>query len=104
DERAVAGGLSRAQCRRAGRAHHLGEERAADHRTRATRVLPPRPSDHVAAVAADSRARLGGTLEMGDPAAHENGIAPADGDLGDVPNTADRGENLRSFPPPLSRG
>src|SRR5262249_44961660 len=47
---------------------------------RATRVLPPRASDHVAAVAADSRAWLGGTLEMGDPAAHENGIAPADGD------------------------
>src|SRR5262249_9598984 len=71
---------------RAGRARHVGAERAADHRTRATRVLPPRPSDHVAAVAADSRARLGGTLEVGDPAAHENGIAPPHGDVGNVPS------------------
>src|SRR5262249_8134145 len=82
DERAVAGGPSRAQCRRGGRARHVGDERAADHRTRATHVLPPRPSDPLAAVAADSCTRLGGALEVGDPPAHENCVAPADGDVG----------------------
>src|SRR5262249_49850813 len=46
----------------------------------ATHVLSPRPSDHLAAASADGGARLGGTLEMGDPPAHENGAAPADGD------------------------
>src|SRR5262249_58283527 len=64
----------------------VGDERTADHRTRATHVLPPRPSDHLAAVAADSGTRLGGALEVGDPPAHENGVAPADRDVGDFPS------------------
>src|SRR5262249_32201196 len=105
DERAVAGGPSRAQCRGSGRARHVGEERAADHRTRATHVLPPRPSDHMAAVAADSGTRLGGALEVADPPAHANGVAPADSDLGDFPSRGKtpfipaHSASLRAFTP-----
>src|SRR5262249_40620204 len=76
------------------RARHVGKQRTADHRTRPTHVLPPRPSDHVAAVSADSGTRLGGALEVGDPPAHENGIAPPDRDVGGIPAE----EKLRSFP------
>ena len=56
------------------------QQRAAGHRTHAADFLSARPADHLAAAAAGNRARLGGAFEMARPPAHEDGIAPADGD------------------------
>src|SRR5262245_8171767 len=79
DERAVACGASRTQCRPARSAREVGKERAADHRTRATDFIFARPPHHLAPRPADVGTRLGGALEMAGRPAHQNGIAPPDG-------------------------
>src|SRR5262245_29821080 len=80
DERTLASGLSRAPCGRVGGACDLGAQRAADHRAYAAHVVLARPSDNMAPLPADTGAGLDGALEMAGRAAHENGVAPADGD------------------------